>query len=535
MTIWLKQSTAATVKMGTFVDSTDGNTEETALTISQADIRLSKNGGAFAQTNNAAGATHDEKGMYGVPLDTTDTNTLGNLRVHIHESGALPVWQDFMVVPANVWDSMFGADKLQVDTVEVQGTTQTARDIGASVLLSSGTGTGQVKLSSGYVAPNWGDVGNPTTIVGLSGTTVKTATDVETDTQDIQGRLPAALVSGRMDSDTQAMASNVITSSVIAADAIGASQIAADAIGSSELAASAVTEIQSGLATSANQTTILSKLLKYFQLALRSDTFIATDNATELTAINADGGSGAGAYDNTVEGNERIGLLVDQIDSNVGTGGANLAFIPWNAAWDAQVQSEVQDAIEVNHLDHLIAVADPGGVAANSSFLAKLVSKSATPAFSSYDNTTDSLEAQRDNIGTNGAALSLAKTTNITGFNDLSTAQVNAEADTALADVGVTTTVTGRIDAAISTRATPAQVNAEVVDALATDTYAEPSSIPAATSSLKDKVGWLFALARNKMTQTSTTQTLRNDADSGNIATSSTSDDGTTATRGEWS
>lgn len=81
------------------------------------------------------------------------------------------------------------------------GTAQTARDIGASVLLSSGTGTGQVKLSSGYVAPNWGDVGNPTTTVGLSGTTIKTATDVETDTADIQGRLPAALVSGKMDSD----------------------------------------------------------------------------------------------------------------------------------------------------------------------------------------------------------------------------------------------------------------------------------------------------------------------------------------------
>lgn len=32
------------------------------------------------------------------------------------------------------------------------------------------------------------------------------------------------------------------------------------------------------------------------------------------------------------------------------------ALIPWNAAWDAEVQSEVQDAIEVNHLDHLLAV-----------------------------------------------------------------------------------------------------------------------------------------------------------------------------------
>jgi hypothetical protein len=32
------------------------------------------------------------------------------------------------------------------------------------------------------------------------------------------------------------------------------------------------------------------------------------------------------------------------------------ALIPWNPDWDAEVQSEVQDAIEANHLDHLLAV-----------------------------------------------------------------------------------------------------------------------------------------------------------------------------------
>jgi hypothetical protein len=80
-----------------------------------------------------------------------------------------------------------------------------------------------------------------------------------------------------------------------------------------------------------------------------------------------------------------------------------------------------------------------------------------------------------------------------------------------------------------------ADVNAEAVDALATDTYAEPASVIAATSSLKDKLCWLFTLARNKITQTSTTQTLRNDADSANIATAAVSDDATTFTRAEWS
>ena len=59
---FLKQSTAATIKLGPFVDDGDGKTAETGLTISQADIRLSKNGGDIAQTNDATGATHDELG-----------------------------------------------------------------------------------------------------------------------------------------------------------------------------------------------------------------------------------------------------------------------------------------------------------------------------------------------------------------------------------------------------------------------------------------------------------------------------------------
>ena len=114
MAQWLRQATAAVVKLGPFLDEDDGKVAETELTISQADIRVTKNGGDATQTNNVAGATHDENGWYDVPLDITDTGTLGRLTVFVHESGALPVWQDFMVVPSNVWDSMFGADYLKV-------------------------------------------------------------------------------------------------------------------------------------------------------------------------------------------------------------------------------------------------------------------------------------------------------------------------------------------------------------------------------------------------------------------------------------
>lgn len=126
---FLKQSTATTVKLGPFVDDTDGKSAETGLTISQADVRLSKNGGNMAQKADATACTHDEIGYYDCPLNTTDTGTLGRLKLMVHESGALPVWHEFMIVPANVWDSFFGADKLQVHVDEM-----TAGIITASVI-----------------------------------------------------------------------------------------------------------------------------------------------------------------------------------------------------------------------------------------------------------------------------------------------------------------------------------------------------------------------------------------------------------------
>jgi len=109
---FLKQSTAVTVKIGPFLDDSDGKTAETGLTISQADVRLSKNGGAFAQKNDATACTHDENGWYGCPLDATDTGTPGRLKLAVNKSAALPVWHDFVVLPEHIYDWFFGAGSL---------------------------------------------------------------------------------------------------------------------------------------------------------------------------------------------------------------------------------------------------------------------------------------------------------------------------------------------------------------------------------------------------------------------------------------
>lgn len=80
-----------------------------------------------------------------------------------------------------------------------------------------------------------------------------------------------------------------------------------------------------------------------------------------------------------------------------------------------------------------------------------------------------------------------------------------------------------------------ADVNAEVVDVLATDTFSELSAPPAATSSLKDKLSWIFMWFRNKSTETATQRKLFADDTTTVVSTEIVSDDNTTYTKGEAS
>ena len=134
-------------------------------------------------------------------------------------------------------------------------------------------------------------------------------------------------------------------------------------------------------------------------------------------------------------------------------------------------------------------------------------------------------------IAGSNAATTVAITGNITGNLSGSVGSVTGAVGSVTGNVG------GNVTGSVGSLAAQAKtdVNAEVVDALATDTYAEPGSVPAATSSIKDKLNWLFMLARNARTTTATTDAVRNDANSANVATSTLNDDGTTFTRGEYS
>ena len=108
--MFLRQSTAVDILLGPFVDETDGKSAETGLTL---DVEVSKNGQALANKNDSTTPTHDAAGSvdgyYNCELDATDTNTVGQLMVVAHASGALPVWQYCQIVEEVVYDALFAS------------------------------------------------------------------------------------------------------------------------------------------------------------------------------------------------------------------------------------------------------------------------------------------------------------------------------------------------------------------------------------------------------------------------------------------
>ncbi len=69
--------------------------------------------------------------------------------------------------------------------------------------------------------------------------------------------------------------------------------------------------------------------------------------------------------------------------------------LPWNADWDAEVQSEVNDGLVALKLDHLVAVADSDDPV-DDSIVAKMAASDGD--WSGFSEATDSLEALGDDV-----------------------------------------------------------------------------------------------------------------------------------------
>lgn len=135
--------------------------------------------------------------------------------------------------------------------------------------------------------------------------------------------------------------------------------------------------------------------------------------------------------------------------------------------------------------------------------------------------------------GTGASALAKADTVDVAGaaVNALIAGRMDSNAQV----VGTGAIVSGSFAAnAIDSGALATTAANEIRDAVWAQAMTELAAVPGVTDTLLNALTWLFELSRNKVTQTATTQLLRNDADAATIGTSTVSDDGTTFIRGKF-
>lgn len=410
MAVFLRQSTASQeIILGQFVDDTDGKTAETALSIANTDIKIWKHGGTTEASKNSGGATHIASGRYYAVLDATDTDTIGNLRVSVHVLGALPVWLDCVVLDEAVYDSLFGTTALATTGAAMTlaagaiASTTFAASSGLSPITSgtaqSGSTSSTIKLAAG--ASSSDDFYNDQTIVIHTGTGAgqsRVITDYTGSTrvanvhrnwlvtpdatsQYLVLREPEMQSGGGSVSLGTNAPSGWLNAAAFSSGAIDANAIAANAIGASELAADAGAEIATAVRT--ELATELARIDAAISTRLASASYTAPSNS-DITAIKAKTDQFVFTVANQVDANAlsggggldaagvraAVGLAAANLDTQlaaivadtaeIGTAGAGLTAIPWNAAWDAEVQSECNDALAAFTCDTGVTLAKAG-------------------------------------------------------------------------------------------------------------------------------------------------------------------------------
>lgn len=497
----LRQSTAFTFRAGPFVDATDGVTAETALSIAQADIQISKAGGAFAQTSASPTTTHDADGWYQCPLTSTDTNTLGTLTVQIVMAGALVVWEHFMVVTANYYDSVCSTDLFDVSVVQFNGTNGTFSGGRPEVNASHWGGTA---VASAYVRA---------TLEQILGSAVS---------EGAAGRIVAAF------NTFFNVASSTLTTAGINQTGDNFARIGAP-VGASISADIASVKTDTGNLVTRITSTLFSGITSLAQW-LGAIAGKQTANSTARTEIRATG-SGSGTFDETTDSAEAIRdnmgtAQTGDAYARIGANGAGLSNLPWNASWDAEVQSEVADALDAaipgtptaNSINERIQTMDNAYTATRAGNLdnldASVNSRLATAGYTAPldgAGTRTALGMSTNNLDTQLSAIN-SKTTNLPA--DPADASDVAAAIAALNNISTSDVLT--------------QVNAALNTAISELGVAAPSATP----TLRTAVMLLYMALRNRTTTTATAQTIQNDAGT-TIATAVLSDDGTTMTKSE--
>ncbi len=325
-----------------------------------------------------------------------------------------------------------GTVKQQVDLVSILGTalTETAGQIAAAFKkwFNVATPTGTVNSIPDAVAGAASGLAIVGSVMGKSPATLAAAdvsgylpaNAVQVEGGDATDAIAAAAAAGVLATPAQKLATNA---SGKAAATIAAGDLATDSITADALKADAVTEIQTGLATSANQTTILNRLGAWTGSGV--NTLLGAFKALTSKAASAPSDIG-GTFDPATDSTDAIRDTAPLGTAMRGTDGAYTGTPPTAVAIRQEMDS---NSTKLANLDAAVTSREASGAAATAvgtlnDLSAADAAAAAAAALAAYDPPT---KTEMD-----AAHALLATAASIAALNNVSTAQVLTQVQAAL-------------------------------------------------------------------------------------------------------
>jgi len=380
MTIELKTNTATRITVGPFLDKTDGITPETTLTATNEHLTLvvdtagvptlvlDANATASGGNNDMVHVTNDDAGYYDLELTQAQLNYVGNAKLSInYVTDHLPVFHEIAIVSAQYWDAKYGTGNFSANIITCNG--------GA---VPSGAIPNAVAGAAGGVA-----IAGSNAATTFATLTVTAATTLTGNVALADGITVAAPSTGNRAGVT--ITGNGTGAGVnLTGGATGPGLLASG--GGNNASADGI-RVAAGGATADG---------------LEIDRVNVTGIATLTGAVSL--GSTLGVTSTaTINALTITGAL---------TAGSNA--VPWNAAYDAEVESEATDALVALNLDHLMKTAmhtpgvDMTVEVVDNTVLSRVLANGDTSAF---DTSTDGLQLIRDKLPTNLEDLAVVDTT----------------------------------------------------------------------------------------------------------------------------
>ncbi len=144
---YLRHTTQAQQRVyGPLVMSSDAVTVY-SIGIAASDVNIVKNNVGSASTKNSGAGVYLTGGQHVMTYNSTDSSTIGSLRVYTNLSSSLPFSQDYVVLAANVYDALFNTtgtilpvdvEQINLSAISATNLAQNAQAVVTTIANSNG-------------------------------------------------------------------------------------------------------------------------------------------------------------------------------------------------------------------------------------------------------------------------------------------------------------------------------------------------------------------------------------------------------------